>query len=318
MIRNTTFRISDQEAGERLDRTVARRVPNSTRALILDAISAGRIQLNGRRADKGIKVRAGDEIRVQSLLERADNRAHPNPALPLTILHEDATLLVLDKPAGMPVHPLAAEETDTLANALVAYDPALAAIGDDPLFPALVHRLDTGTSGVMLAARTAEAYAFLREEFHVHRVEKEYRALVHGEPPASGRLEHYLAHHPARPGFMRVFAERPARYAGPRLLQAVTEFTVITRYPGHALLSVRIPTGVTHQIRAQLAAFGHPIVGDALYGSPAADGEHGLGRHFLHAATIACPHPATREQVRFTAPLPAELSAVLAKLAARA
>lgn len=314
MIRNFTFEASAADAGQRLDRAVAAHCAGTTRAFVLDAIARGDILLNDRTAPKGVKLANGDRVLVIALFEQADKRVLPEPGLPLAVIHSDEALIVLDKPAGMPVHPLGPGETGTLANALVAREPALADIGDDPLFPALVHRLDTDTSGLVVAARTATAYAFMRDAFHEHRVEKHYRALVCGAPPDTGRLEHYLAHHPARPGFMRVFECRPERYAGPRLMQAVTEFRTVTRYRDYTLLDVTIPTGVTHQIRGQLAAAGFPIAGDLLYGrSPA---PLNLTRHFLHAVAIAFAHPTTGARVRFASPLPPDLQAALARIAA--
>ncbi|MCE9612661.1 MAG: RluA family pseudouridine synthase [Lentisphaerae bacterium] len=317
MIRDLTFTATAEDAGLRLDRVVARHCPGASRTFILDAIASGDILLNDRRALKGIKIRGGDRVFVRALFEEVDKRVRPEPDLPLQVIYQDEALIVLDKPAGMPVHPLGPGETGTLANALIAREPALADIGDDPRFPSLVHRLDNETSGLVVAARTASAYAFLRQAFHDHQVEKEYRALVRGSPPDEGRLQHYLAHEPANRGRMRVFRERPATYAGPRLMQAVTEFKVLERLPGFTLLSVRIPTGVTHQIRAQLAAVGVPVVADRIYGGTLADGEWGLTRHFLHAATIAFTHPASGKTVRFEAPLAAELLAVLAELRKR-
>lgn len=312
VIHDQTILATPADIGVRLDRVVATHCPGSTRAFILDAIANDDIFVNDRVAPKGSKIRAGDRILVHALFEQADKRVKPEPDLPLVVIHRDDALLVLDKPAGMPVHPLGPGETGTLANALVAREPALADIGDDPLFPSLAHRLDTDTSGLVVAARTAEAYTFLRDAFHQHRVDKTYCALVRGSPPDTARLQHYLAHLPDQPGRMRVFRERPEQYAGPRLMQAVTEFRVRTRYRDHALLDVRIETGVTHQIRAQLAAVGCPIAGDKLYGGT--PDRLDPPRQFLHAAALAFTHPTSGQTVRFTAPLPSDLEATLAQL----
>lgn len=313
MIQDQEWAATATEAGQRLDRVVAQRYPGVARARITDALASGTILLNGRRAAKGLKVARGDRIRIETLTERDDFRAQPDPSLPLVILHEDADILVVDKPAGMPVHPLDPQETGTLVNALLAHDPALGAIGDDPRFPALVHRLDTDTSGVMLAARTPEAYDFLRDAFRNHRVRKTYLALARGAPPASGHLEQVLGHLPSRPGKMAVYDEAPA-HTNLRLMRAITDYAVQTRYAGYALLEVTIPTGVTHQIRAQLAAAGHPLAADTLYGGATAIGELGLQRHFLHAALLAFEHPRTLSPLQFSSALPAELTAVLASL----
>ncbi len=323
MIHDRAIIAGANDAGLRLDRLVAAHVGGTPRHSIAQAIAEGRITHNGRRAAKGLRVQAGDRIQIIALAEPSDLRALPNPELPLHILHADDHLVALDKPAGLPVHPLVAGETHTLVSALLAWDSALAAIGDDPRFPALAHRLDTDTSGVMLAGRTPAAYAALRTAFREHRVEKIYLALVRGAPPETGRLEHDLGHDPARPGTMRVFAPAPAptpasppppRSPPPRLMRAITIFRVVTRYATHSLIEVRIPTGVTHQIRAQLAHIGHPIAGDTRYGGPTAAGELGLTRHFLHAASIALPHPADGQPLRVESPLPEPLARVLAEL----
>jgi len=316
MIEGAEFVVSAAEAGQRVDRIVAGHFPAVARARIVDAIANGDVMVNDQPATKGAKFRAGDRVHVRRLLELADYHARPNPALPLAVLHEDGHVLVLDKPAGMPVHPLADDETDTLVNALLAHDPTLATIGDDPLFPALVHRLDTDTSGVMVAARTPAAYALLRDEFQRHRVAKDYAALVHGAPPDTGRLEHFLAHDPNRRGRMLVFESRPVR-AALRPMRACTSYTVRQRFPGYTRLDVRIETGVTHQIRAQLAYSGHAIVGDQLYGEARADLALGLERHFLHAAAIAFTHPGSGQRVRFAAPLPPDLQGALAAISRR-
>lgn len=313
MILERTLPADAADDGRRLDRVVATHCPGAARAQIVAAIDDGAITLNSRRAAKGTRVAAGDSILISRLLERADIRARPDPSLALSILYEDRAILALDKPAGIPTHPLGPDETGTLANALLAHDPSLAAIGDDPLFPSLVHRLDTDTSGVVLAARTPEAYAFLREEFRAHRVTKQYLALVRGSPPDRGRLEHLLAHNPSRPGHMLVFTELPSPPPR-RPMRAVTQYEASARFRNYTLLRVVIPTGVTHQIRAQLAAHGYPIAGDLLYGGPSARGELGLARQFLHAATIAFQHPATRTALQVESPLPPELAAVLTML----
>jgi 23S rRNA pseudouridine1911/1915/1917 synthase len=316
MILERTLVADAVDDGQRLDRVVATHCPDAARAQILAAIEEGAITRNGRRAAKGARVAAGDSILISRLLERTDHRAQADPSMPLAILYEDGAILALDKPAGIPTHPLRSDETGTLTNALLAHDPALAAIGDDPLFPSLVHRLDTDTSGVVLAARTPRAYTFLRDAFRAHRVSKQYLALVRGSPPHHGRLENMLAHDPSRPGHMLVFTELPDPPPR-RPMRAITQYESATRFRTHTLLRVVIPTGVTHQIRAQLAATGHPIAGDPLYGGSIASGELGLQRQFLHAASIAFEHPETHAPLQIESPLPPDLAAVLATLAAQ-
>ena len=274
-------------SGERLDRHLLNAYPWLDRATVETLLAAGQIRLDGRPAKKGARLSAGDVLDCRDVPEPADLRLRPNPDLPLPIAYEDDHVLALDKPAGMPTHPLRFAETDTLANALVARFPALAEIGDDRLFPALLHRLDTQTSGLVLAAKTAAAYAHLRAQFRRFTVQKHYLALVHGVVGAPGRLAAPLTHQTRSPCKMAV-ARNPDQVPPRDLFAAETSWIPLETGAEFSLLDVTIYTGVTHQIRCHLAAAGHPIAGDALYGSPLA-----APRHWLHAARLICTHPAT-------------------------
>lgn len=304
MIENLELRVELAEDGRRLDLFVEARAPTTTRRLAREAIGAGRVTVNGAPAAKGLKVRSGDIVAVARLLESKDWKVQPDPFQPLEILEEDDELMALNKPAGMPVHPLRPEQTGTLANGLIARHPELAVLGDDPLFPALIHRLDTATSGLVLAAKTAAAYRALRLQFQQREVFKIYLALVLGHPPASGEIDGYLAHHKKSSGKMRVVSG-----AGPGALRAVTRFEKLQEVGAFALLRVTIRTGVTHQIRCQLAAQGHPVVGDRVYGGPSSPALP--ARHFLHAAELIFRQPATGAPRHLEAPLPRELAALL-------
>jgi 23S rRNA pseudouridine1911/1915/1917 synthase len=251
-------------------------------------------------------VRAGDRVRVTRLLEATDLRVSPNPGLPLELLFEDADLVAVNKPAGMAVHPLRPEETGTLANALVARFPEIAELGDQPLLAGVAHRIDTGTSGLVLAARTAAAFASLRAQFAAREVCKTYLALVAGTVKQDGSLTHDLAHHPTSRG--RMVDARSLRVPE-RPMRAVTAYRVLQRVGAHTLLEVTIYTGVTHQIRCQLALIDHPLLGDTLYHGPAIPG---FPRHFLHAAAIALAHPRTGAAMRIDAPLTPDLRKLLA------
>ena len=162
MLTSQDITVSEPNAGERLDRVVLGRCGTSTRSLVLDAIGQAKILLNGRPAGKGVKVREGDTVRVVELAEAADVKVLPQPELPLAVVYEDADLIAIDKPAGQPVHPLDFRETGTLLNALIGRHPELQAVGDEPLLPAVLHRIDGDTSGLVLAAKNAAAYANLR------------------------------------------------------------------------------------------------------------------------------------------------------------
>ncbi len=303
------------DSGERLDRQLLRLFPWLDRSTVEALLAAGQIRLNGRPAKKGARLAAGDVLDCRDVPEPADLRLQPNPALPLEILYEDDTVLALDKPAGMPTHPLRHSETGTLANALVARFPELAAIGDDRLFPALLHRLDTQTSGLVLAAKTAAAYANLRAQFRRFTVQKHYTALVHGRVDSPGRLDAPLTHQTRTPCKMAV-VRNPAKVPQNDCFAAQTSWTPLETGRDFSLLDVTIYTGVTHQIRCHLAAAGHPILGDTLYGDPALPpasrlkspvsslGPSPSPRHWLHAARLIATHPATGKSLDLASRLP--------------
>jgi 23S rRNA pseudouridine1911/1915/1917 synthase len=292
-------------AEERLDKAVAK-LFGVSRGRAMDWIAEGRVRIDGRRAPKGAPVQEGARISVQ---RPPPDQPAPQPELPIRIVHADAHLVVADKPAGMPSHPLKPGETGTAANALVGRFPELAQVGPSPREGGLVHRLDTDTSGLLLAARTDAAHAMLRAQFTARTVEKGYLALAAGEVHAGGEIALPLAHDPR--DARRMMAISDTEYAeehGAR--NAVTLFSPLELRGGFTLLSVEIPTGVMHQIRAHLAFIGHPLAGDELYGGPQLPG---LQRHFLHAARLAFLHP-DGARVRYESPLPAELAGVLAGL----
>lgn len=295
-------------AGERLDRQLLRLFPWLDRAMVQELVAAGYVLLNDRPVKKGARLSPGDVLDCRDVPEPADLKLQPNPDLTLHVLFEDDSVLALDKPAGQPTHPLRYSETDTLANALVARYPALAEIGDDHLFPALLHRLDMQTSGLVLAAKTAAAYANLRAQFRRFTVQKHYVALVHGRVEKPGAFAAPLTHQTRSPCKMAV-ARNPDKVPKSDLFAAETAWTPLETGQEFSLLDVVIYSGVTHQIRCHLAAAGHPIVGDALYGSPTSPSttNHRLPtdfRHWLHAARLICTHPATGKSLDVSAPLP--------------
>jgi 23S rRNA pseudouridine1911/1915/1917 synthase len=291
----------------RLDRYLADQVGLS-RARIKDAFDAGAVRVDGKRAKKGDRIAAGSEITAE--LPEESSAPVPQPDLPLSVLREDASFLVLDKPAGMPSHPLEEGEKGTLGNALIARYPECAQASEDARECGLAHRLDVETSGAMVAARSREAYLKLREAFGARTVEKRYLALVGGAAGEGGEIEIPIAHHPKN---ARKMIACPTEEEGERLKArpALSRYKVLERLGDFTLVEVEIPTGVMHQIRVHLAAIGAPVAGDALYGGPPIEG---LSRQFLHAARLAFPHPATGERVEVDAPLPAELQAVIEKL----
>src|SRR5207248_8202181 len=290
---------------ERLDKVVAK-LFGVSRARAMEWIAEGRVRIDGRRAPKGTPVQPGARISVER--PRPEQPA-PQPELPIRIVHADAHLVVADKPAGMPSHPLKPGERGTAANALVGRFPELAQVGPSPREGGLVHRLDSETSGLLLAARTEAAHAMLRAQFTARTVEKGYLALAAGEIHAGGEIAAPLLHDPRDPGRMQAASD--AAYAeeyGART--ALTTFVPLERRGGFTLLEVQIATGVMHQIRAHLAFIGHPLAGDTLYGGPDLPG---LPRHFLHAARLAFRHP-DASRVRYESPLPLDLQQVWSAL----
>jgi len=297
MIQHVTVTATAQEAGQRLDRFVHARFPSSTRAFCRRAVEEGSVAVNGQPCLKGYKLRAGDAVTVARLREACDNRVWPDVSVPVQVVFEDAWLVAVDKPAGLPVHPLSCEEHGTLMNGLVARYPELASLGDQPLMAGALHRIDTGTSGLVLAARTPEAFENVRAQFSAQTVEKVYLALVEGHVAVPGRLTHELAHHPALPHCKMVDARSLA--APDRRMRAETAYRPLELAGPYSLLEVTIRTGVTHQIRCQLALGGWPIVNDTLYGARPVEG---CARHFLHAYEIRFAHPSSGLPCRIQAP----------------
>ncbi|MBS1153169.1 MAG: ribosomal large subunit pseudouridine synthase [Myxococcaceae bacterium] len=294
----TDLLVPPTSEGQRLDLFLGEQLKLS-RAKVKSLLEADAVRLDGRRAKKGDKVAAGQKVAVREL-EEAPRAATAEPSAPLVVLHVDEALVFIDKPAGMPSHPLLPGETGTVANALVARYPECVAAGLDEREGGLCHRLDTETSGVLLAARTRPAWEKMREAFSGSGADKRYLALVTGPLADEGEIELPLAHHGER--------VRPAAGGGSDAREAHSRFTVLRRNGEYALVEVQILTGVMHQVRAHLAAVGASIVGDGLYGGRP---EPGLNRFFLHAQSLQISHPDTGEKLKVDSPLPPELAAVL-------
>lgn len=268
-----------------------------TRSQAKRLIDLGRVTVDGETPKAGLLLRGGERLRVEPEAPQAWS-VEPEP-IPVPVLFVDDDLLVIDKPADLVVHPAVGHPRGTLVNALAH----LGAAGGDPDRPGIVHRLDRGTSGVMVVARNAAAHARLAEQFARRTVEKCYAAIVVGEPPAEGRIETWYGRHPVD---RQRFTSRVSR--GRR---ALTLFRTVERAAGCARLEVRLGTGRTHQVRVHLAESGWPILGDPVYGRRPRDpvlraAAERLGRPALHAAVLAFDHPRTGARVRFEAPLPAD------------
>jgi 23S rRNA pseudouridine1911/1915/1917 synthase len=294
--------VSAGEQGERLDRYVARHLPQLSRAAAQRLIGAGEILVNHAEARSSHRLQEGDLVEVA--LPPPERGLVPEP-IPLDIIYEDEALAVVNKPAGLVVHPAHGHLGGTLLNGLLARYPELREWPQEEGLPGLVHRLDRDTSGLLLVARTPAVRRALRGEFKARRVRKVYLALVIGQPEHErARIEAPIGRDPKARKRMAVLREggKPA----------VTEYRVLERLGRYALLEVHPETGRTHQIRVHLAAIGYPVLGDRVYGpqhQPLA-----LDRFFLHAEQLDFRHPVTEQEVTFTAPLPPELEAILEEL----
>jgi len=287
-----------EAAGERLDRFLAGLPEVGSRGAAERLIESGAATIDGERPAKSRRLEGGERLELE--LPEAPSEEIRREDVPLRVAYEDEHLLVIDKPAGVVVHPAPGHATGTLVHGLVGD----LAGGDAPDRPGIVHRLDRDTSGLLVVARTEESYRGLRNLVRRRALERRYKALVRGRPRSwHGRIEAPIGRDRREPTRMSLDTEAPR--------DAVTHFDVERLLDGHALLDVRLETGRTHQIRVHLAAIGLPVVGDRVYGVP----EPELRRQFLHAWRLAFPHPVTGESVEVEAELPPELQAALARLA---
>ncbi len=301
------FDTDDEDAGKRLDVVLVRHVEAMSRSRARELTLNGKVRVNGRVARKSDLVAAGDKITLAELPRARDFAAAPDPSLELVVLHEDRWVVVVDKPAGVPTHPLLEGELGTAAGALVARYPEMAGVGYAAREPGIVHRLDTDTSGVLLAARDRATFDALRDALKGSAIEKRYRALCAGAISAPQTISIPLAPHPKdRRRVIACAHERDVARYNPR--PAVTELLTAEAAGDLTLLELIARTAGRHQIRVHLASLGHPLAGDNLYDGPQIPG---LTRHFLHASELAFMHPGTHHPLRIRSPLPADLEAAL-------
>jgi 23S rRNA pseudouridine1911/1915/1917 synthase len=316
--RRLRLTVGGAEAGQRLDHWLAARLPGQTRSAMQRLIRAGKVRVDERTASKpGLVLDAGREVAVELPPEPAAALAPEE--IPLTILYEDGDLLVIDKPADRVVHPGHGCREGTIVHALLGRGTPLASVGA-PERPGIVHRLDRGTSGVLVVAKTDTAHLALARAFADREVDKRYTAVVWGHPrPASGTIDRPI-------GRSRTDRTRMS-VASARGRGACTRYRTVQSLPGFALLDVAPRTGRTHQIRVHLQSIGHPIVGDERYGGCGWKGladprkrraVREFGRLALHASRLALTHPASGEPMTFEAPLPAEFRSLIAALAVEA
>jgi 23S rRNA pseudouridine1911/1915/1917 synthase len=296
------------DRGLRLDHFLARRLPQFTRSHIQALNRTGAVLVDGQVEKTGYRLRGSELVEVE-VLPTPRQTLEPQ-AIPLTVVYEDDDLAVIDKPAGISVHPGAGTGVNTLVHALLYRFKNLSGAGGESR-PGIVHRLDKWTSGLMVVAKTDDAHVGLSRQFQDRTVEKSYLALVHGKlKTASGEVALNIGRHPR-------IRTRMSTHRG-RGRTALSTYRTLEEVGGFTLLEVRIQTGRTHQIRVHLSAIGHPVAGDDVYG------EHRYGqfvkkygtpgRYFLHAAELKFVHPRTGETLSFRSPLPVELGALLERI----
>lgn len=294
------------QVGLRLDQALARALPQYSRARLQGWIEAGAVKVDGQVPRPRDKVQGGEHVCIQARLE-PETRVLAED-LPVDVVYEDRGIFIINKPAGLVVHPGAGNVSHTLQNALLALDPKLALVPR----AGLVHRLDKDTSGLMVVARTPEAHAALVEAISAREVERAYLAICVGVMTGGGTVDEPIGRH-------RTHRTRMAVRADGR--EAVTNYRVLKRFRGHTLVRAELETGRTHQIRVHLAHIGYPLVGDPVYGTrrriPKGAGQaliealDAFKRQALHATRLALAHPLTGEALEWESPLPADMASLL-------
>jgi len=294
----------EKDSPERLDKFLVKQVPEFSRSRIQGLISDGHVDVNGQAAKKaGQTLESGFNVTVRIPPTAPTDLIAED--IPLDVLFENEDLLVVNKPAGMVVHPAAGHASGTLVNAVLGYDPDMEGIGGEER-PGLVHRLDKETSGLILLAKNERAHRWLQDQFRLRKVEKTYLALVDGKPPTpTGRVEAYIGRDPSHRKKMAIVSESRGR-------EAISEYKTIESFPRHTLLEFHPLTGRTHQIRLHCEFLGCPIVGDQIYGKKKST--INIHRHFLHAYRLKIVLPGEKEPRFFEAPLPVELEDALVTL----
>lgn len=300
-----TFTVEADEAGERLDKFLVRRCPELGRRAAADFVESGLVRVAGRRASKSQRLGAGDEVTVP-LEWAAPPPAETQSALQLQLRLERGDLVVVDKPAGQPSAPLSTDETGTLAGALLARYPEMKGVGYRAREPGLIHRLDTRTSGLVVAARNAVAFEVLRDALHSHRIDKRYLAIVE----AAGLPDSRAIELPLMPGGSGRVVVAPAHSHASGVKACVSRFRTLERRGRFALVEVEASRAYRHQVRVHLAASGWPIAGDLEYGGAAREGL--AGRHALHASHVAWAGDERVPAFAVDSPLPEDLVAFFA------
>lgn len=297
-----TYFVDAAHDGSRLDVFLTRHLPSLSRSRIKPLIESGHVTVDGVRSKPGEKLHRGQRVDVV-IPPPPPTGLLPEP-IPLDVVYEDKELLVINKPAGLTVHPGAGRPSGTLVNAILARVPALAGVGS-ALRPGIIHRLDKDTSGLMVVAKTNEALLSLQQQVAARTVSRSYLALLHGVVPHDeGTISAPIGRHPRHRTKMAVLPEGR---------EAVTRYRVLERFPRYTLVEAQLVTGRTHQIRVHCAHLGHPVVGDSVYagGRPH---ELGIGRQALHAHRLRFRHPATSKEMAFEAGPPTDFRTALERL----
>ena len=307
-----SWRVPADAEATRLDAFARRCLPHLSRREVEKAIQNRLFRINNRLGEKGDKLLPGDRVTFKGFGHWLLTAPSSQPQLPVRIIYEDAFVLVLDKPAGMATHGFSGRNHNTLANFVAAERPDLLSVGKSCWEPGLVHRLDVETSGLVLAAKTQAAFDDLRRQFRRRQVRKSYWALVQGVTEAQGSVAYPITHDSRDPKRMRAITHA-YRSSRQKSWPALTRFRKLWEVGGLSLLEIEMHTGVTHQIRVHLAAVGHPIVGDSLYGEKDRE-KFDLKRHFLHACGLEFFHPENHRIVKPESKLPPELEDLLTRL----
>ncbi len=301
--------VEQEMSGLRLDQALARLFPDYSRSRLQTWIKTGRVQVDGEVRKPKVKVWAGEHISLQALMETEQGCEAED--IPLNIVHEDEHILVIDKPAGLVVHPGAGNRGGTVQNALLFHDPKASALPR----AGIVHRLDKDTTGLMVVARSLVAHKYLVEALQQRHIKREYLALVVGSPTAGGEVDAPIGRHPNKRVCMAVVNNGKA---------ARTHYRINERFRIHTLLDVQLESGRTHQIRVHMAHIHYPLVGDSVYGGRpklprGASAEtiaalQGFPRQALHARRLSLSHPVSGEEMSWESPVPEDLHDLLQQL----
>ena len=309
---NISVILPAEAAGQRLDRALADALPTLSRERLKALMLEGAVTLAGRRPTPSLRVVGGEEVSV-SVPEAAPATAQAQQ-IPLAIVYEDADLIVVDKPAGLVVHPAAGNPDGTLVNALLHHCAGqLSGIGGVAR-PGIVHRIDKDTSGLLVVAKTDLAHEGLAKQFATHSIGRRYLAVVAGRPsPPAGRIEGAIGRHPVHRKKMDIVSPGKGKHA-------VTHYRTLQPLKDAALVECRLETGRTHQVRVHMASSGHPLLGDPLYGRTRASHRDvlkslGFGRQALHARSLQLVHPRTQENLAFESPVPSDIQELIEALA---